>query len=152
MLKKLLETSVCLLLIFSASQAYAAKGLHAEHLQNGIENKKHRQIEEVSQPLLPKKQHNRIDWDKILKLSKQQEKEVDAIYGESAPKIAELRHQIHQAYKEIGEIYQSDDQKIREILNEQQRIKFDRYQYFNTKRAGNKPNTERPSRKKMSVY
>ncbi|MBR1841387.1 MAG: hypothetical protein IJ778_04575 [Alphaproteobacteria bacterium] len=152
MYKKLLETGVCLLFILSATQANAAKGLHAEHLQTGIENKKHPQVRENPQPLLPKRQHNRIDWDKILKLNKQQEAEINAIYNESAPKIAELRSQIHEAHRQIGEIYKEDDQKIREILDEQQRIKFDKYQYLHAKRAGRKPEGERPSRKKMSGY
>lgn len=152
MYKKLFGIAIGVLLVLSATQVNAAKGLHAEHLQNGMEMKKRKLPLENPQPMFPKKAHQRTDWDKVLRLSKQQKAEVDTIYNESAPKIAELKNRIHEAHRQIGEIYKKDDLKIREILDEQQRVKFDKYQYLRAKRAGKKPEGERPSRKKMSAY
>ena len=152
MYKNLFGIVIGVLLVLSATQVNAAKGLHAEHLQNGMEMKKRKLPQESPQPMFPRKQHQRTDWDKILRLTKQQKAEVDTIYNESAPKIAELKTMIHEAHRQIGEIYKEDDLKIREILDEQQRVKFDKYQYLRAKRTGNRPEGERPSRKKMSVY
>ena len=152
MFRKLLGISISILLVLSAVQAEASKGLHAEHLQNGMENKRHQPLKENPQPLLPQRHIHRVNWDKILKLSKQQKVQADAIYKDSTPEIEELRKQIHDAYRKIGDIYKEDDLKIREILDDQQKIKFDRYQYYHTKRGGGKPDGGRPSRKRMTGF
>ena len=45
-----------------------------------------------------------------------------------------------------------DDLKIRDILTEQQQIKFDKEQRMMLQRKGIKPKGERPSRKKMPQF
>lgn len=140
-------------MVISADPAVASKGLNINSAQTtGMGAKRTPKPQDVAPPKLPKKYQSRIDWIKKLKLSKEQIEQVQNIYDESQPDIQALQKQIQQAHKKISEIYKQDDLKIRDILTEQQQIKFDKEQRMMLQRKGIKPKGERPSRKKMPQF
>lgn len=53
-------------------------------------------------------------------------KQVDEIDAQSHEKILSLMQQIETIHQEIAAIKKDDEQKIREILQEKQQIKFDK--------------------------
>ena len=98
---------------------------------------------------------NNIEWGEELDLSKNERTHVDAIKAQSHEQILSLMKQIETLNKEIAQINEQDEIKIRDSLNEKQKIKFDKI-----KNRMNKNNPEKkhdkgknkPSRKRMRQY
>ena len=145
---------ICVLeLTVPANQAFASKGLNINSAQTtGMGAQRPPAKQGIEAPKFPKKYPARINWIKKLSLSNEQAQQVQNIYTESQPSIDELQKQIQQAHRKIAEIYKQDDMKIREILTEQQQIKFDKEQRNMLQRQGQKPEGPRPSRKRMPQF
>ena len=119
----------CLIGAFlSVNPVFASKGLNinsAETTGLGIKHKP--RIEQPpAPPKIPKRFQKRISWEKKLSLTPMQIQQLQKIYDDSQPSIEELQQQIYQAHKKIDEIYQEENQKIRDILTEKQQQKFDK--------------------------
>ena len=94
----------------------------------------------------------RTDWSKELGLTKEQQFQVQQIYDNDQPQIEELIEQMKNAQQKIADIYKAEDVAIRNILNEQQQIKFDKIVIKHKKMRGEKVEGKKPSRKRMRQY
>lgn len=95
-----------------------------------------------------------INWNKELDLNKNQQAQVKEIYNQSHDKIKSLMAQIDTLHREIVNVRQEDEAKIRALLNEKQQIKFDKLQMrLNRNNPEYKDkNGKKPSRKRMRNY
>ena len=140
-------------MLMTANQAVASKGLNINSAQTtGMGAKRPPAKQNIESLKFPKKHPTRINWIKKLSLTNEQAQQVQNIYAESQSDIEQLQKQIEQAHKKIVEIYKQDDLKIREILTEQQQIKFDKEQRKMQQHQGLKPDGPRPSRKRMPQF
>lgn len=130
--------------------AYAAglstKVDHSKILQD-MHDKENKELRK-----LKRNRHERINWDEELNLNDAQKKIVEDIIKNSREKIDEQMDIIKDAHKKIEEIHQEDDNKIRQILNPQQQIKFDKVKRKIQRSRGEKNPDDKPSRKKMRQY
>lgn len=90
-----------------------------------------------------------IDWSSELKLSKEQKMQVREIYKQSHEHIKSLRQQINTLHREIAEVHESDDEKIRLLLTEKQQKKFDKLKERQNKQ---KPEFEQKNSSKKSSF
>ncbi len=88
-----------------------------------------------------------IDWVSELKLSKEQKLQVREIYKQSHEHIKSLRQQINTLHREIADIHEKDDEKIRLLLTEKQQKKFDK---LKERQDRQKPELEQKNSKKSS--
>ena len=94
----------------------------------------------------------RTDWSKEIDLTKEQKIQVQQIYDNNQSQIEELIGQIKTAQQKIADIYKEEDAAIRNILDEQQQIKFDKIMIKHRKMRGEKVEGKKPSRKRMRQY
>lgn len=119
---------------------------YGEKLQNTIDSE-HTEVKK-----LQKRKPKRLNFDDELNFSDQQKKVVREILSNSRKKIDEQIKIINTAYDEIENIHRQDEEKIRQILNPQQKIKFDKLQYKKQKSSKEKSSAEKPSRKRIRQY
>ena len=103
----------------------------------------------------PRRPEKPIDWKSELDLSVAQKAQVDEIYAQSRDKVKSLIQQIDSLHQEIAETRESDDLKIRTLLNEKQQIKFDKIKARIQKSQGGEEREKgekKPSRKRMRQY
>lgn len=96
------------------------------------------------------------DWSKELDLDEAQNAQLKAIYEESHDKVLSMIQQIETLHKEIADIKENNEVKLREILTEKQKIKFDKIKMRQQKaESGNSERWKgknKPSRKRMRQY
>lgn len=96
-----------------------------------------------------------VRWEDELDLSDLQKQQYKAIKNESREKVKSLMNQIDELHRQISEIHQQDESKLQNILNDKQKIKFDKIkarQNKNTKDAPKDKSEKKPSRKRMRQY
>lgn len=75
----------------------------------------------------PEMKWEKIDWAKKLKLDDEQKIQLQKIYDQSRPQTYEIMQQIEKLHQQLNEVRQSEEDNIRQILNDKQKIKFDKY-------------------------
>ena len=98
---------------------------------------------------IKRQRHVRVDWNRELKLNDEQEYMVKVIYQESHEKIKELLAEMKALHQKIEDIYNEDDEKIYNILNDKQKIQYEKIKRQNLRNRGQKPTGKKSSRKKM---
>ena len=101
---------------------------------------------------LANKHQARINWAERLDLTEEQKAYVDEIYKKDQPTIDYLLQQIADSQQKIRDIYKQENAAIREILDEQQTIKYDKFMIKIKKQNGEKFEGQKPSRKRMKRY
>lgn len=142
----LLFAAVVLLSFNALAAGMSNKANYSKTLQN-MQNKENAELRQ-----LRKNRHERINWDKELNLTEEQKVYVAKVLKDSQEKIGEQMKIIQEAHKKIAEIQGEDDEKVRQILNAQQKVKFDKVKRKQQKAKGIKPEEEKPSRKKIKQY
>ncbi len=92
------------------------------------------------------------EWEDKIKLSPQQIEIVKQIREKNQEKMNVFLMEIETINHEIKALEEENDEQIREILSEKQKVKFDMYKYKLKKQYNEHKNEEKPSRKKMRVY
>ncbi len=95
-----------------------------------------------------------VNWSEELKLSKEQKIKVAEIYEQSHQKIKSLMEQINVLHREIANVHNEDNDKIRALLDEKQQVKFDKIKIRMNKNnpEANEKGGKKPSRKRMRQY
>lgn len=93
----------------------------------------------------------RFDWKSKLNLNKDQIKYVQNIYHEDKEKINSLITQMENSLEQLRQIYEQEENQIKSILDESQRIKFDKFKRRTQLNDSGDWKGEKPSRKKMTI-
>lgn len=75
----------------------------------------------------PEMKWEKIDWAKKLKLNDEQKFQLQKIYDQSKPQTYEIMQQIEKLHQQLNDVRQTEEENIRKILNDKQKIKFDKY-------------------------
>lgn len=81
----------------------------------------------------PEMKWEKIDWAKKLKLNDEQTFQLQKIYDQSRPQTYEIMQQIEKLHQQLNDVRQTEEENIRKILNDKQKIKFDKYRARLTK-------------------
>lgn len=92
------------------------------------------------------------EWEKKLKLTAYQQELIKKIRNDNQEKMNVLLMEAETLRHEMSALAEENDEQIREILSEKQKVKFDMYQYKLKKQKNEHRGEEKPSRKKMRVY
>lgn len=96
------------------------------------------------------------DWSKELDLDETQDAQLKEIYAASHDKVLSMIRQIDALHKEIADIKENNETKLREILTEKQKIKFDKIKMRQQKSESGSSERwkgkNKPSRKRMRQY
>jgi len=96
------------------------------------------------------------DWSDKLDLDDTQQERLKIIYAESQEKFNALVRQIEDLKKEIKELKEEDEQKIRNMLNAKQKIKFDKIKMRQQRNENGNTDSwkgkNKPSRKRMRQF
>ena len=92
------------------------------------------------------------EWEKKLKLTAYQQELIKKIRNDNQEKMNVLLMEAETLRHEMSALAEENDEQIREILSEKQKVKFDMYQYQLKKQKNEHRGEEKPSRKKMRVY
>lgn len=97
-------------------------------------------------------QNNKINWSKELNLDETQQQYLQKIHEENLQKKREIVEQIKDLYSQFDELRTVEEQQIRSILDEKQKIKMDKIIQRNNRHKQGKENVAKPSRKRMRTY
>ena len=75
----------------------------------------------------PEMKWEKIDWAKKLKLDDGQKIQLQKIYDQSKPQTYEIMQQIENLHQKLNEVRQTEEENIRQILNDKQKAKFDKF-------------------------
>ena len=92
------------------------------------------------------------ELEKKLKLTPQQQETLKQIRKKNQEKMNIFLMEIDTIHHEMAALIDENNEQIREILSEKQKVKFDMYNYQLKKQANQHKNEDKPSRKKMRVY
>lgn len=92
------------------------------------------------------------EWEQKMKLSPQQIEMIKQIREKNQEKMNVFLMEIDTIHHEISALVEENDEQIRDILSEKQKVKLDMYHYQLKKQNNEHRNEEKPSRKKMRVY
>lgn len=95
------------------------------------------------------KRPRRVDWEKKLRLNKDQEQLLKNLYIEHQERIDALLMQMEQAMADIQKIYDEEENSLRLTLDKDQIIKYEKFKYREHLTPQERKQTEKPSRKKM---
>ena len=92
------------------------------------------------------------EWEKKLKLTAYQQEQIKKIRDDNQEKMNVLLMEAETLHYEMVALAEENDEQIREVLSEKQKVKYDMYQYQLKKQKNEHKGEEKPSRKKMRVY
>lgn len=92
------------------------------------------------------------EWEKKVKLTQFQIDKIKTIRDANQEKMNILLMEMETIRHEMAALIEENDEQIREILSEKQKVKFDMYQYQQKRQRNEHKGEEKPSRKKMRVY
>lgn len=92
------------------------------------------------------------DWEKKVKLTAYQQEQIKKIRDDNQEKMNLLLMEEETLHHEMASLAEENDEQIKNILSEKQKVKYNMYQYQLKKQRNEHRGEEKPSRKKMRVY
>lgn len=92
------------------------------------------------------------DWEKKVKLTAFQIEQVKQIRNQNQEKMNIFLMELDTIHHEMAALAEENDEQIRNILSDKQKVKFDMYRYQLKKQHNEHKGEDKPSRKKMRVY
>jgi hypothetical protein len=113
-------------LLLTAFFIYPSEPVNAQIRPNNMNWEQMRQAG-LHKKNFPEMKWEKIDWAKKLKLDDGQKIQLQKIYDQSKPQTYEIMQQIENLHQKLNEVRQTEEENIRQILNDKQKAKFDKY-------------------------